>query len=549
MSRPSIVIIGAGIGGLNAAHELSLLTGKDAVDIDVYEQTHEIGGMARSSRDNHGCATEYSWRYAAFWFYRNLLSLYKEIPFHDTEHTVYDNLIVTNTKLFRRREQQKQPLRPMLGFAKRLWEFATSCDERAKLQDQIPFVTGSSEGQLFNALPQYFGLDKEHGSSYSVMKVGMENLVLRKGNKDYVFNQPTSEAWFNPWLQLLQRRGVRFHFGHRLEQIQFHSYSIGSVSVRTNGILKQVQADAYILNLPVQELALLVQHHPQWPLRDPQMHHIPELAKRGRILQLCFQVHFDRPILLNTNTPGKNGFTLIDSPWELIIQTRENLYAASGAPLCSKLPAVRGSWSVLCGQDRVRGMKHQKPFSLCTEQEIHEELWAQIEDNDQLLEAVVKHNGFELSHRYIVNWSPLWPTFYYNSQQTLDTSEPKFSNNVGTLQLRPSCKTAYSNLAICGAYTREAIDIFSMEGATISGRTAAYLISAGRTRPVIKAVDRPLFFKPFRAVDQVLYKHRISNVFTTIIVFGLIALVIYCIFKVGKQKVCLSSSKRTSQSK
>jgi hypothetical protein len=352
-----------------------------------------------------------------------------------------------------------------------------------------------------------------------------------------VFNQPTSEAWFIPWFDLLNRRGVRFHFGHRLEHIQFDSRNdqVQAVWVRTNGVLRKLHADAFILNIPVQELALLTQQQPEWSLRDPQMRRIPELAQRGRILQLCFQVHFNRPIYLNTNTPSKNGFTLIDSPWELIIQTRENLYAASGAALCTELPEVKGSWSVLCGQDRVRGLKHQKPFTECSEQEIHEELLAQIADNDQLQDAVFKYNGFEWSERFVVRWSPLWPTFYYNDQHRLDTTEPKFSNNVGTLHLRPACKTAYSNLAICGAYTREGTDIFSMEAATISGRTAAHLISNGATRQIIQAVDRPLLFKPFRSLDQVLYKHRISNVFTSIIMFMLIAFIIYCILKMGKK--------------
>ena len=73
----TVVIFGAGVGGLTVAHELSKYP--SLFKVNIYELKDEVGGLARSQRDAQGYATEYCWR-VLFGFYHNVFRIMKEIP-------------------------------------------------------------------------------------------------------------------------------------------------------------------------------------------------------------------------------------------------------------------------------------------------------------------------------------------------------------------------------------------------------------------------------------------------------------------------------------
>lgn len=82
---PSIVIFGAGIAGLSAAHELVQL----GYAVSVYEVNAQPGGFFRSSRlEQDNMPTEYSWHGMGPW-YHNTFDLLKKIPFSE-KGNVYD---------------------------------------------------------------------------------------------------------------------------------------------------------------------------------------------------------------------------------------------------------------------------------------------------------------------------------------------------------------------------------------------------------------------------------------------------------------------------
>jgi uncharacterized protein with NAD-binding domain and iron-sulfur cluster len=71
-----ICIMGAGVGGLAAAHELC----KDnRYEITVYDRNHVVGGQSRSNMKD-GKHTEYCW-HAISSGYRNLARILDEIKF------------------------------------------------------------------------------------------------------------------------------------------------------------------------------------------------------------------------------------------------------------------------------------------------------------------------------------------------------------------------------------------------------------------------------------------------------------------------------------
>jgi uncharacterized protein with NAD-binding domain and iron-sulfur cluster len=81
----SIVIFGAGISGLSAAHELVRL----GYTVSVYEATGLPGGFFRSSRlSQDNMPTEYSWHGMGPW-YHNAFDLMQQIPFNE-KGSIYD---------------------------------------------------------------------------------------------------------------------------------------------------------------------------------------------------------------------------------------------------------------------------------------------------------------------------------------------------------------------------------------------------------------------------------------------------------------------------
>ena len=71
-----VIIIGGGIAGLTAAHELS----EQNYKITLIERNTIIGGLARTYQDskNKICPYEYSWRAYGKW-YQNVYDIMKRI--------------------------------------------------------------------------------------------------------------------------------------------------------------------------------------------------------------------------------------------------------------------------------------------------------------------------------------------------------------------------------------------------------------------------------------------------------------------------------------
>jgi uncharacterized protein with NAD-binding domain and iron-sulfur cluster len=92
--------------------------------------------------------------------------------------------------------------------------------------------------------------------------------------------------------------------------------------------------------------------------------------------------------------------------------------------------------------------------------------------------------------------SDVWDSFQFNEDtEKIETFEPKFSNNVGVLALRPKTKDeSITNLLHATAYTRTNANIFNMESACEAGCRAAYEINNGLN--YVKTRDNPsTFFK------------------------------------------------------
>lgn len=82
----TVAVYGAGIAGLTAAHELS----RRHWTVSVYEASSDAGGFFRSKRDpaDHNIPSEYSWHGLGPW-YHNVFDVMRQIPF-GANGNVYD---------------------------------------------------------------------------------------------------------------------------------------------------------------------------------------------------------------------------------------------------------------------------------------------------------------------------------------------------------------------------------------------------------------------------------------------------------------------------
>lgn len=515
-----IAIFGGGIGGLTVANELSKF---NSYDIAIYEKKNQIGGLARSMRDEDGCCSEISWR-VFFDFYHNLFKTMKEIPTNDKNSTLDNLTIYRHTNV-----DDNSTIKDKVFGLKEIFKGLTSCDQRLDQLDSITWYEAlgqTSDSNIFREIGGWLGMDRMKGSFKSVIKVGFEmNLLPKRLNSNYndwVTTMPTSEALFDPWKKHLENKGVKIKFNEELSKINIINNEIKQCKLKSGKI---VIADYYILALPVESLDSLIKTN--YSLQKGQLKLISSLKENSLHIQLSFQVYFNRKVSLGIiDSVSNNGILLVNSPWDLIILQYDQIYKV---PLCKNIPNAKGGWSITVCTAYTEGIKHKKPFNKCTYEECIEEIWAQIMQSTELREKVKKYNQFELNDKIIVKWTNYWPGYYFNTQtKQLETSEPKFTNNAGTYKLRPSFRTFIPNLFISTAYTKETIDIFSMEAASISGKLCANSIDKRSPKPIMQ--NRPTYLEPFRKIDSLAYKMGLPNMNLLFIVL-VILLVIFFIVK------------------
>lgn len=478
-----IAIFGAGVGGLVVCHELVKLGYK----IDIYERKKNIGGMARSSRDREGYPTEYCWR-VYFGFYENLFKIFDDLDIR--KHLI---------------EYKHENLCDATTFSDKINAFfsilygVTSCDERLNYMDKYSWnrSSPSEHKSVYSQVAPVLGLDRKKSSYNSVIRVAVEDWYYRD-KKSYILDGPTSEIWLDIWKKKLQDMGVVFHTESYIEKIEQNEFFVNE-----NGILNKIYADKYILSVPIEELSRLF----------PNNNNLSLLKNLASQVQFTVQIYFNRNSLDQFCNSECNAFLVVGSLWDLIVLIYPDSFGTSTI-----------GWSVAVCTANVKG-HNGKTAMECEWTELIDEIWTQLRSCEKL------GNILPSDHTKVVKkWTNLWEIGEggYLAQHILKT-EPKFSNNVGTLQLRPSFKIS-DNTYISTAYIKETIDIFSMEAATIAGKTVANDIDSRVPVPI--RTKRPGRFQLFRAIDRVMYECGIPNLWIlyVIILFALIFLIIKSCF-------------------
>jgi uncharacterized protein with NAD-binding domain and iron-sulfur cluster len=262
--REKVIVVGGGVAGLTAAHELI----ERGFDVRLFERRPMLGGKAASVRvedesdRRRSLPGEHGFRFFPSW-YQHLPETMKNIPFkgprrqHYEGATVLDNLVPIRKNMLTwfERSPVELPLRLPRSpgdvgaagtFVQEFVRLGLSAQEMAfffgKLQE---YVTMSEDRRQRELEPiswwKYLECDKRSVAFQDLVRATTRTMVAAKAEEvsaytigalavrtlsdvftsiDRVLNGPTSDAWIDPWVDHLGGRGVRFHCGMELDAIE-----------------------------------------------------------------------------------------------------------------------------------------------------------------------------------------------------------------------------------------------------------------------------------------------------------------------------------------
>ena len=524
-----VAVLGGGVGGLTAAHELI----ERGFDVTVYEANSRLGGKASSfwyetGQDVLSLPAEHGFRYFPG-FYRNLRNTLSRIP--DPEGgTVADNLVktqetlvasVSGTEALKRTQTPKTidewmaAIRPvsdelslseMNYFQRRMLVFLTSGRKRREREfEDVSLWEFLDAGARSRAYRQHLAevtqalvaMHPRRASARAVCQIHVQ-LALDQIDPnritEAVLNGPTSTVWIDPWVTHLRSLGVRFQTNTRVTAIESDGTEITSVSLDGPDGPTTVTADYYVGAVPVEVMATLVTPH----LKQAA----PSLAGVNRLETAWMngiQFYLTEDVSL---APGHQVY--VDSPWALTSISQRQFWETGLFDLdaCTD-GSVRGILSVNISDWETPGVVYDRPARECTQEEIMTEVWTQLTNHLNCKER-------RLTDDVVYDWV-LDPAIAHDEiTDRMTNASPLLINTVGSLQHRPRAETAAPNLVLAADYIRTETDIASMESANEAARRAVSGIlrrsGLNVAPPTIWGLTEPRVFAPLKRLDDVAYK-------------------------------------------
>ena len=532
----SVIVLGGGVGGMTAAHELA----ERGFEVTVYETRAIAGGKARnmpvpeSGKDGRrDLPGEHGFRFFPG-FYRHLPHTMKRIPFAGERDGTFAHLKAASAiqvaraggaeivapahfpaslrdlalafrSLFAYATELGISLDEQLHFADRLLLLLTSCEKRRfdeyenQSWWQFAGAAGRSAGYqkfLADGLTRSLVAAKAREMSartggYILLQL-LFDLAQPGGQADRVLSGPTNDVWIDPWLAHLRSLGVDYRSEHQVQAIHCRNGRVAGVTVVAEGRALEKAADFYVAALPVEVMRLLV--------GDELKHAEPRLAGLHRL-----RTRWMNGIMfyLDRDVPLVRGHTIyIDSPWALTSISQAQFWETFDLEGMGD-GRVEGILSVDVSDWEHEGGLHRKQAMYCSKQEVCEEVWAQ-------LTAGLNDAGIDvLEDANVIAWF-LDPSIVYPNPTEATNLEPLLINTVGSWRDRPEAVTGVNNLFLASDYVRTHTDLATMEGANEAARRAVngILEATGSSDPrcAVWPLREPAIFAPARAFDRILHR-------------------------------------------
>ena len=515
-----VIVIGGGVAGMSAAHELV----ERGFQVEVFERNPTyVGGKARSV-DAPGTNQidpalflpgEHGFRFFPG-FYKHVTDTMKRITVGPGK-TVYDNLVSTENMMMTQAGAQpmvmpvnfptsldgvKQIFRSFQTvaaelsddeiefFAGKIWQLMTSCKDRyTEEYDAISWWDFTESDRMSSAYQRLLsgGLTRslvackaQTGSTRTCGTILLQLLYLMMDplshNTDRVFNAPTNLAWLGPWMAHLQARGVVYHQGAEVTALQTQNGKICGIHYEQDGqsAVAGTAGDWYVLATPIERAANLI--------NEDMMAIAPELAN---IILLAPNVEWMNGIqfYLNRRLDLNRGHTMYtDSNWALTSVSQVQFWPGydlsrrGNGTVVSILSVDISNWVA-------PGDFNNKAAQDCSKDEIRQEVWkqlqaelnvggvAQLTDDmlvDYYLDEDVRPSETPLSEAVKVRLADDAQADFHQ----MSNLEPLLVNQINTWAIRPEATTGIANLFLASDYVRTHTDLATMEGANEAARRA-----------------------------------------------------------------------------
>jgi uncharacterized protein with NAD-binding domain and iron-sulfur cluster len=529
-----VAILGGGVAGLTAAHELA----ERGFEVVVLEQRDIPGGKARSLPVPGSAAdgradlpAEHGFRFFPG-FYQHIPDTMKRIP--AGAGSVFGHLVGAERILLAQAGGRNEILTTahapeslddlavlsrfllevMTGLGMtpadhawlmdRLLTLLTSCDERRyeqwELQSWWVYVQAEQRSVAFrkflaDGLTRTLVAARAREISARTGGLILAQLVfdlMRAGGRaDRVLDAPTNAAWIDPWVAHLGDLGVDLRLSAPVQGLTVDGGRIAGVTTPGG----TVTADYYVAALPVEVFRALAGP----PLRalEPRLAALDRLVTRWMNGVLFY---------LDRDVPVVEGHAIyIDSEWALTSISQAQFWKGVDLERYGD-GRVKGILSVDVSDWTTPGRRTGKVAMACSREEIRAEVWGQLTDHLNDGPAPV------LDDHHVVRWF-LDPAIQFPNPTQATNLEPLLINTAGSWADRPEPVTRIPNLLLAADYVRTNTDLATMEGANEAARRAvnAILKAAGRRDLCqVFALREPAVLGPARLLDRVRWRlfHR-----------------------------------------
>ncbi len=535
-----VVVLGGGIAGLSAAHELS----ERGFAVEVHETKDVPGGKARtlwvpdSARDGRPpLPGEHGFRFFPG-FYKHLPDTMKRIP-STHGRSAYAHLVQAREYLladgpgknlrflvrfprtladwreflctFYRIQELGIPDAELAFFVCRLAVLLTSCQARRLAEyEQIDWwqfiaAEGKSEAyQRFLAVGLWRNLVALKAKEASTRTMGDILIQLLLGvyspfqEYDRVLDGPTSEVWLEPWLQHLQQVGVQFRTGSQLTALRVVDRRIAAAAVRDrDGVTREVRGDHYVLALPVEVVVPLITSELRYA--DPQLDRLGDL-------QVAWMNGLQ--LFLKKDVPLVRGHAnFVGTPSALTSISQAQFFARPLAQYGDG--SVNGCLSIDISDWESPGAGGRPLIDLGSAADVMADV------RTQLQAALTPELASALADDNLARWF-LDSDIVFPNPSPATNLEPLLINTRDSWKSRPDAVTALPNLFLASDYVRTYTDLATMEGANEAARRAVNGIlaaSGSRAGPcALWPLNEPALFAPARALDYVRFKLGLPHV-------------------------------------
>jgi len=502
-----VIILGGGVAGMTAAHELC----DRGFDVSVYELKNSEGGKARSievpdsaTGGQKPLPGEHGFRFFPR-FYQHLPDTMKRIPFPGNKNGVFDNLVEASRGEMARYGKKsiqivtrfpKNPadiealIQEIFGgddtgltqedlkfFGERMWVLMTSCEERRLAEyekiswwDFIGAEGRSPAYQQLLAIGLTRTLVAAKAKEASARTGGdillqlMFDMVAPGVATDRLLNGPTNDVWLHPWLAYLKEKGVNYQLNAEVMHINSNGRIITGAVIQQNGKQFEVKGDYYISALPVEVMAKKISK--ELLSTDPSLQNI-------LTLESCVSWMNGIQFYLKKNIDIVNGHTIyIDTPWALTSISQRQFWPHVNFKNLGD-GTVKGILSVDVSDWDTPGTLFKdengnfKAAKNCTTQEIKEEVWYQLKTSLNVETEILRD---DMLHSWFLDPDIIAPNANRPHQKV--NLEPLLVNKKDTWKLRPEATTGIPNLFLASDYVRTYTDLATMEGANEAARRA-----------------------------------------------------------------------------